>query len=230
MNGKTIPLWRDPRLPSEYVSVHGYVPPRLTGIEITLISLNWLRHSLRVQQSGNFQQSSVQTGPILPMISNRKTSPNGSYLTVLSAHRLSYAWPTTSDLPQRWVGKGFFWPLVSNMATARTIISPSAPRHRFRWATSTLPIRRRIQLQRKFTTCESPECFHFRTHLTDMPQIGNPTIIPPHPTDLLIRSTVIDNALPVSSSGDVLSLSTGSSHALWPRLLEKAVGPLEITR
>jgi calpain-7 len=47
VNGKTIPLWRDPRLPSEYVSVHGYVPPRLTGIEITLISLNWLRRSLR---------------------------------------------------------------------------------------------------------------------------------------------------------------------------------------
>jgi len=36
------------------------------------------------------------------------------------------------------------------------------------------------------------------------------------------RRIVIDDALPVSPNGDVLSLSTGDSNALWPRLLEKA--------
>ncbi|KAF9653758.1 cysteine proteinase [Thelephora ganbajun] len=36
------------------------------------------------------------------------------------------------------------------------------------------------------------------------------------------RRIVIDDTLPVSPNGDVLSLSTGSSNALWPRLLEKA--------
>ncbi|KAF9788172.1 hypothetical protein BJ322DRAFT_1217334 [Thelephora terrestris] len=37
-----------------------------------------------------------------------------------------------------------------------------------------------------------------------------------------IFQIVIDDALPVSPNGDVLSLSTGGSNALWPRLLEKA--------
>lgn len=50
-----------------------------------------------------------------------------------------------------------------------------------------------------------------------------------HPTDSLIHSPVIDDALPVSPNGDPLSLSTGSSSALWPRLLEKAVSRLSIT-
>jgi len=67
-----------------------------------------------------------------------------------------------------------------------------------------------------------------RIYLTGILQIGWP-LLPPYSNDLLIRAAVIDDTLPVSPNGDVLGLSTGSSHALWPRLLEKAVSALGVT-
>jgi len=72
----------------------------------------------------------------------------------------------------RFLGGLCHWRLT--MTTVRTIISPSAPRQRFGWVTSILPIRCRVSLQRKFTTCESPKCFDSCTYLTDMLQIGTP--------------------------------------------------------
>ena len=59
-----------------------------------------------------------------------------------------------------------------NTTTARTIVSSSAPQRTFGRVASTLPIRRRIPLQRKLATCESPEFLHSRTYLIDMFQIG----------------------------------------------------------
>lgn len=67
---------------------------------------------------------------------------------------------------------GLFGHRRLSMTIARTIISPSTPRREFGWATSTLPIRRQIRLQWKFTTCESPKCLRSRTYLTDVLQIG----------------------------------------------------------
>ena len=56
-----------------------------------------------------------------------------------------------------------------------------------------------------------------------MLQIGAKSPFLFHPIDSRRYHSVIDDALPVSPNGDVLSLSTGSGNALWPRLLEKAV-------
>ena len=73
------------------------------------------------------------------------------------------------------------------MATVRTIISPSAPCHAFGRVTNTLPIRRRIPLQRRFATCESPGCLHPPTCLTDMLQIGtSPLALPIQPARLFV--------------------------------------------
>ena len=70
-----------------------------------------------------------------------------------------------------------------SMAIVRTIISPSPPWRTFGRVTGTLPIRRRIPLQRKFATCEPPECPHPRTFLTDTLQIGTlPLYRPTQPT------------------------------------------------
>lgn len=82
---------------------------------------------------------------------------------------------------------GLSGPQHLSVATARTIISPSAPLRTFGRGTNTLPIRRRIPLQRKFATCESPMCLRPRTHLTDRLQIGTQPLTL-SPTDSLIHS------------------------------------------
>lgn len=102
-----------------------------------------------------------------------------SIVVCLAHHkRFSSKVPLPEPSPHRYL----------SMAVVRTIISPSAPwRTLGRVTDDTSLVRRRISLQRKFATCESPECLHSRTSLTDTLQIGTlPLPLPIQSTRLFI--------------------------------------------
>ena len=157
VNGKLIPLWRDPRLPGEYVYNSWMCPrkvdrnrdqpdqPELARAQLAR-SATW---KLPAELCSNCTHSSDEVEP--QDIAQRIISDCSvcASIVVCLAHHKRFSSKV------RFLG--FSGYLCLSASTVGTIVPSSASRSKLGRTTSTLPIRRGIQLQRKLTPCKSSD-------------------------------------------------------------------------